>query len=88
MERRKSESQSSFEEEEEQDQLVKLAFEESLKAEERVSKRTRKVPDRKLKYGSNSSMMNAPYSKATKKTQDHGFTQPSEPIVREVRLLG
>lgn len=88
LERRKTDVQSSSEEEEEQDQLVKLAFEESLKAEERVSKRTRKVPDRKSKYGSNSSAMNAPYSKATKKTQDHGFTQPSEPIVREVRLLG
>ena len=80
LERRKTDSQPLVEEEEEQDQLVKLAFEESLKAEERVSKRSsRKLPERKPKFSAH---------RSAKKDQEHGFTQPSEPMVREVRLLG
>ncbi len=59
---------------EEEDQLVKLALEESLVEEEKKVKKSRKTGQKhKAKL-------------AKKLSEEHGFTQPTQPIVREVKI--
>jgi translation initiation factor IF-2 len=58
---------------EEEDVLVKQAFEASFEEEEKRQKRTRKSIKHKMRV-------------AKKLSEEHGFTQPTAPMVREVRV--
>lgn len=58
---------------EEEDVLVKQAFEASFEEEEKRQKRTRKSIKHKMRV-------------AKKLAEEHGFTQPTAPMVREVRV--
>ncbi len=59
---------------EEEDALVQQAFEESLAEEEKRQKRSsRKVLKNRVKV-------------AKQLSEEHGFTQPTQPVVREVRI--
>ncbi len=60
-------------EQDDEDVLVKQAFEESIALEE---KRTKRKKDKRIKAK----------ILAKKSAQQHGFTQPTQPIVREVQL--
>ena len=60
--------------EDEQDSLVKEAFEKSIELEEKRTKR--KKSDRRLKAKAISK----------KASQQHGFTQPTQPVVRQVQI--
>lgn len=58
---------------ENEDVLVKQAFEASIEEEEKRQKRTRKTIKHKMRV-------------AKKLSEEHGFTQPTAPMVREVRI--
>ena len=60
--------------EDEEDSLVKEAFEKSIELEEKRTKR--KKSDRRLKAKAISK----------KASQQHGFTQPTQPVVRQVQI--